>query len=78
MDKEKIKQEAKQVLDKFAGALAKIKTEKTKEDFYVDREKFERFEKEGKCEDKDFKKSLLENAPKKDNDFIIAEKGGWK
>ncbi len=80
MDKSKIQKEAKEILDKFASALSKVKTG---DDFYVDREEFERVEgkveKRDKCEDwGDFKESLLENAPKKDKDFVIAEKGGWK
>ena len=73
MNQDKIGIEAKKILDKFAKALERVKT---KEDFYVDRDKFEREENGINC--KDFKASLLENAQKKDNDFIIAEKGAWK
>ena len=75
MDKDKIKKEAKLILDKFSRALEKVE-KKYNLDFSVDREEFERKEIVGeKCED--FKNQLLENAPKKDNDFIIVEKGGW-
>lgn len=77
MDKNQIRRQAKQILDKFANALAKVKTE-GKEDFYVDREEFERKEGEGKECEKGFKKRFLENAPQHDDDFIIAERGGWK
>ena len=73
MDNEKVEKEAKEILDKFANALKKVKSE---EDFYVDRQEFERLEGNEKCED--FKQDLLKNAPKKDRDFIIAEKGNWK
>ena len=73
MNQDKIELEAKKILDKFAKSLEKIKT---KEDFYVDRNEFEREENGIKCED--FKASLLENAQKKDSDFVIAEKGSWK
>lgn len=73
MDQDKVEIEAKKILDKFAKALERVKT---KEDFYVDRDKFEREENGIKCED--FKASLLENAQKKDNDFVIAEKGTWR
>ena len=46
-------------------------------DFHVHRKDFERSEGKGKiCEG--FKESLLENAPKKNEDFVIAEKGDWK
>mgnify|MGYP001561055051 CR=1 FL=1 len=73
MDQDKVEIEAKKILDKFAKALEIVKT---KEDFYVDRDKFEREENGINCND--FKPSLLENAQKKDNDFIISEKGNWK
>jgi len=73
-DFEGVKKQAKEILGKFAKALEKVKTE---EDFYVDREEFEREEGKGeKCEN--FKEELLKNAPKKDKDFVIAEKGSWK
>jgi len=76
IDQEKVKKEAKQILDKFAKALEKVK-DNNEEIAFVDREDFEREEgKAAKCEN--FKQKLLENAPKKDNDFIIAEKGDWK
>lgn len=86
MDKSSIKKQAKEILDKFAKALEKVKTDKTglsskddegHKDFYVDRKEFEREEGKGKkCQG--FKEELLKNAPKKDKDFIIAEKGSWK
>lgn len=80
VDKSEIQKQAKEILDKFAKALEKVKTEK-KEDFYVKREEFERGEesskkKAGNCED--FKPALLENAPRKNEDFVVAEKRGWK
>jgi len=75
VDKEKIQKEAKEILDKFAKALEKVKTDDL--DFHVNREEFERVEEIGeKCEG--FKESLLENAPNKNEDFILAEKGKWK
>ncbi len=77
MDESKIKKQAKQILDKFADALAKVEKE-SKEDFYVDREEFEREEGSGKECEEDFKKRFLENAPEHDDDFVIAERGKWK
>ena len=77
MNENKIKQEAKQILDKFANALAKVEKE-VKADSFVDREEFERME--GNGEEKgglDFKKAILENAPESDNDFILTERGDW-
>ena len=74
VDQTKIQKEAKAIIDKFAKALEKVKTDDL--DFHVNRDDFERVEGEGeKC---DFKKQLLENAPKKNDDFVVAEKGSWK
>ena len=74
MDRKLIEKEAKEILDKFADALGKVKTE---EDFHVDREEFEREEGKNKpCEG--LKEDLLKNAPKKNKDFIVAEKRSWK
>jgi hypothetical protein len=72
-----IENQAKHILDKFAKALEKVESESSNEGF-VEREKFERIEKEGYESDLDFKKLILDNAPSKNSDFIIAEKGGWK
>ncbi len=76
MNQNQIRKQAKQILDKFAKALQKV--ESSSEDFYVDREKFEREEGEGKECDSGFKKRFLKNAPEHDDDFIIAERGKWK
>lgn len=79
MDRKKVEEEARKILEKFAKALEKVEKEKVDEnniEFCNVREKFEREEKESeKC---DFKISLLENAPKKNKDFVLAEKGAWK
>ncbi len=78
VDKVKVEKGAKEILDKFAKALDKIGRGSEKEGTYVDREEFERVEKEGQDCDVDFKKRMLENAPNSDDDFIIAETGAWK
>ena len=78
MDEKKIKREAKQILDKFASALSKVEKEHDVE-LGVDREDFERSEGDGdkeRCEG--FKKTILENAPEHDDDFIVVERGSWK
>lgn len=75
MNKSKIEKEAKEILDSFAKALEKVKTKD--EDFYVERDLSEREEGFGdSCEG--FKSKLLGNAPDKNDDFIVAEKGAWK
>jgi len=77
LDEKNIQKEAKQILDKFASALAKV--EKEGEEGYVDREDFERDEgSKGNVCDGEFKKKILENAPESDDDFILVEKGAWK
>lgn len=76
MDPSKIEKEAKGILDRFAKALDKAKIDDS--EYYVDRDVSERVEgKTGECVE-GFKKTLLANAPDKDSDFIIAEKGAWK
>jgi hypothetical protein len=87
INQDKIEKEAKQILDKFAKALEKVEKE-YELNFYVEREEFERIEiasSESKdsenstfADNSDFKQRILENAPNKDENFIIAEKGGWK
>ena len=77
MDIEKIKRQAKQILDSFADALASVEKE-GKEEAGVDREEFERKEGDGKEGDADFRSNFLKNAPGHDDDFIIAERGEWK
>lgn len=78
INEEKIKEQAKEILDKFAKALEKVDEKQI--DISIEREIFERIEnpsKENKL-DQDFKEKILNNAPQKDSDFIIAEKGNWK
>ena len=74
MNNPKVEKEAKEILDKFAKALEKVKTKD--ENFYIERDEFERNEGSNSCNG--FKSKLLGNAPEKDDDFIIAEKGAWK
>lgn len=77
MNKKEIEKQAKQILDKFAKALEKVKTKDKETESYVDRDEFEREEGDGKESDKDFKKRFLDNSPKHNNDSVIAEKGDW-
>ena len=77
VDKQKIEKQAKEILDKFAKALEKVEKEHEVEE-WVDREEFERQEKEGEDCDSGFKKRMLDNAPNHDEDFVIGELGGWK
>lgn len=73
-EKKKIEKEAKEILDKFSKALEKVKVE---ERAGIDKESGMREESAGKIGDKDFRKRMFDNAPDKDEDCIIAEKGDW-
>jgi len=79
LNKEGIREQAKQILDKFASALEEVEDESSEES-YVDREDFERVEGEGEECDKSgiFKEKILKNAPESNEDFILVEKGDWK
>lgn len=75
-EQEKIKKEAKEILDKFSNALEKAEGE-IKDLKGVQRKSQTR--EENKTEiNKDFRKAFFKNAPRKDEDFLIAEKGAWK
>jgi len=81
MDQNKIKQEARQILDKFAKALEKSGIKEI--DSYVDRDECERKEasslsKDNEKHENSFKEKFLKNAPVHDNDFVIVERGNWK
>tara|TARA_Y100000310_G_C20702929_1_gene831733 strand:- start:11988 stop:12248 length:261 start_codon:yes stop_codon:yes gene_type:complete len=74
-EKEKIRKQAKDIMDKFSNKLSKI--DKKIPEPLIERAEFERVEGEGKESNPDFKKRIFENAPQKNKDFIIAEKKKW-
>jgi len=76
-EKEEIKAKAKEIMDSFSRKLEPV-SGKIKEEPFVEREQGERIEGEGEESDGDFREIMFSNAPKKDKDFIIAEKGEWK
>lgn len=73
-EREAIRQKAKEIMDNFAKELDKIKEIA---ESCVEREEDRRHEDEGKLPDTDFRKRLFENASSKDDECIVAEKGGW-
>ncbi len=75
-EKGKIKEEAKQIMDSFSKKLSRIK-EKVSEPL-IERDEFERKEGKGNEPDFDFRKRVFENAPNKNDDFILTEKKSWK
>ena len=70
----KLEEETKKLLDKFSKALVSVKSE---EESNVIRDYDRRKEGEGKEGNEKFRKIMLENAPNKNEDFIIAEKKSW-
>jgi predicted Asp-tRNA(Asn)/Glu-tRNA(Gln) amidotransferase subunit C len=75
-EQEKIKKEAKEIMDSFSKALEKVESELS-EETGVKREKQLREETSTK-KDKEFRQAFFKNAPSKSGDFIKAEKGKWK
>ncbi len=70
-----IAKEAKQILDKFAKELSKVK--EIPESF-VERDESFRVEGEGSEPDSYFRQVFFQNAPATKDDCIQAEKGKWK
>ena len=75
-EKEVIKEEVRKIMDSFSEALERVKEEAG--EAFVEREEDRREEsdKEEKC-DEDFRERMFQNAPKKNKNFIIAERGEW-
>ena len=73
---ERIRKEARSILDKFAKALEKVET---KESFVERKESFRKERGEGGDEpDESFRQIFFQNAPEVNNDCIQSEKGKWK
>ena len=73
-DKEDIRKQVDGILQSFSKKLSSIK-EKVGESF-IERDGFER--QEGQKQLELSRKIMFENAPEKNNDFIIGEKKEWK
>ena len=75
MDQEKVKKEAKEIMDNFMSALSEINIE---EEFELLRDNcFREEENKNKVSDENFKQRFLSNAPKTKGDAVIANKGAW-
>ena len=75
---EKIKKQAKEMMDSFAKAIAPVEKEISEIPF-VEREQQTREESGKKAvQDKDFRDTFFENAPEKEQDYLKAERGKWK
>ena len=73
-EKEKIRNEAKKIIDNFAKKLEKVKVKSKKEKQAIGGF---REEKNGRKTDSSFRKTILENAPSKNENNIIAETKNW-
>ena len=73
---EVIKKEAKLILEKFSKALEKVES-KIKDAPDVKRDKNTRDETKT-ASSPEFRKLFLKNAPKTEDDYVIAERGSWK
>ncbi len=71
IDHEKIRKQAKQIMDEFVNSLPS----ELKDDFGTERDLETRVP--GKHLKDGFKERMLKNAPKKNSDFIIAGKKNW-
>ena len=71
---EKLKEETKKLLEKFSQALSSVESD---EENNVEREQDRRIEGQGKVCDETFRKIMLDNSPRHDDKFIIAEKKSW-
>lgn len=74
MDQEKIKIQAKEIMDNFMVALSDVEIE---EEFELIRTNCFREEGNGQKLDEDFKQRFLANAPKTSGNAILANKGAW-
>ena len=73
-EKKAIEQKAKKIILEFGKTLEKLPK---MHEAIVERDIFERPETQPWSQNPEFKKAILKNAPNKDNDCIIAEKGAW-
>ena len=74
-EKQDIKKEAKEIMDSFSKALERVDSEDIETG--VLRQEQMRKETKPANPDKEFRDKILKNAPNKDKDSIIAEKGSW-
>jgi len=72
---DKIKKEAREILDKFSSELKKVKLSPKKQKVQLGgfREELS----SPQPLDEKFRKQMFKNAPSKDGDYLIAEKKKW-
>lgn len=73
-EKEQIRKDSKKLLNEFASKLSKIKAPEG----HFENDTGAREEGDGWETDEEFRRHTLSNAPFVEDEFIVAEKGGWK
>ena len=73
MKEQEIQKQAKKIMDDFIKALDRIKEPK---EFGIERENATRAAEKSRY-GREFRDRMLANAPRKNDDFIIAEKKHW-
>lgn len=73
-EREEIRKEAKDILDRFASALEKLEVKEKELESFIGGF---REEGNGKNCDMEFRERMFLNAPNKEGDCIIAEKKKW-
>lgn len=73
-EKQEIKEKAKHIMDEFSSKLDSLDAKEK----HFDNSLGTRKEGDGWKTSEEFKNLFLENAPFIQDDFLIAEKGGWK
>ena len=76
-EKKEIEEKSKKLILEFGKIVESLSLDSVGEEF-AEREKFSRKENSSNFkENRDFKKMMLKNAPNKNSDCVIAEKGEW-
>ncbi len=71
-----IKKESEKIINSFGKKLSEIK--KLPGESFIERKNLFREEGPGSLGNEELKKRILNNAPEKNKEFIIAEKKGWE
>ena len=74
-EKQEIKKQAKDIIEDFSKKLSKI--DKNPKESTIERNSGERIETKSDKQDNEFRKIMFENAPNKNENFILAEKKKW-
>lgn len=73
VDREKIRSQAKQIMDEFVNALERV--DSIREEYGVERREETRVS--GTSSFPGFRSRFFRNAPKKNDEYIIAERKNW-